>query len=189
VSDIDPVEAVLDALHDAGRNSRSDWRWPVLATVDETGRPRTRILVVRHFDDAAREIELHTDARSAKVRELAHNPDCSLLFFARTPMMQIRIEGRARVHRTGPVAEAAWARAPSGSVDNYAGDPPPGMAVSGPDAVERDPGPDNCAARAHFAAIRIAAGGADWLKIERERHLRARIDFTAEPPRCVWTAP
>lgn len=185
----DPVEHVLGALQDAARNEASPWRWPVLASRDETGRPRTRIMIVRHFDAEACEIELHTDARSAKRAELVHDPACALLFFDKKEMIQIRIAGTARLHREDEIAEAAWTRAPASSWSDYAGQPGPGAVIPAPARLERDPGPDGERARENFAAIRIALREGDWLHITEPEHRRARIDFTAEPAEWVWTAP
>lgn len=185
----DPVEHTVDALKEAAGDPRSPWRWPVLASVDETGRPRTRIMIVRHFDPDSCEIELHTDARSSKACELARNPACALLFFDKSQMIQIRISGTARLHRDDEIAGAAWARTARSSRKDYAGEPGPGAALSGPESFERDPGREGARARENFMAVRVRVETADWLHIREPEHRRARIDFTADPPERVWTAP
>ncbi|XBQ17124.1 MAG: pyridoxamine 5'-phosphate oxidase family protein [Oceanicaulis sp.] len=177
----DPAKTVLDLLTRAANDRRSPLRWPVLATRgDDDGWPGARMLVVRAFDRTTLQIELHTDRRSAKCAALQTDPACALLFFDKGAMVQLRVDGRARVHAGGdPAADAAFARAPEGSLDDYRG-PPPGAA---PDA----PGSDD--ARANFAAIRISLERADLLKISRDGHQRAFIDFRSEPPTVRGAAP
>ncbi|GIX31734.1 MAG: pyridoxine/pyridoxamine 5'-phosphate oxidase [Porticoccaceae bacterium] len=49
-----------------------------LATVDERGRPWQRIVLLKHFDE--RGFVFYTNLGSRKAREIAHNPQVSLLF-------------------------------------------------------------------------------------------------------------
>ena len=46
---------------------RSAFHTPVVATVDETGAPSQRVMVLRAADSAARTLRLHTDQRFGKV--------------------------------------------------------------------------------------------------------------------------
>lgn len=50
----------------------------ILATVDETGRPATRTVLLKQFDE--RGMVFYTNLESAKARHLATNPHASLLF-------------------------------------------------------------------------------------------------------------
>ncbi|MGX6649211.1 pyridoxamine 5'-phosphate oxidase family protein [Maricaulaceae bacterium MS644] len=169
----DPPRAVLDILTRAANEKKSPWRWPVLATKGGAY-PGARMLVVRAFNRAALEIELHTDARSAKLDELQAAPACALLFFDKGSMVQLRVDGRARILH-GEARDAAFARAPQGSMDDYRGRAP----GDDPDAPASAPSPD---AAANFAAISIRMERADLLVIARGGHERRFVDFTADPP-------
>jgi pyridoxamine 5'-phosphate oxidase len=67
-----------------------------LATVDERGRPSSRIVLVKQYD--ARGFTWYTNYDSDKGRQLAVHPHAALLFFWPELERQIRIEGR--VERT-----------------------------------------------------------------------------------------
>lgn len=170
----DPPRAVLDILTRAASEKKSPWRWPVLAT-QGGAYPGARMLVVRAFRRNALEIELHTDARSAKLDELRTSRACALLFFDKGSMVQMRVDGRARILE-GDARDAAFSRAPEGSMDDYRGRAP----GDDPDAPGSTQSGD---AAANFAAISVRLERADLLVIARDGHERRFVDFTADPPR------
>jgi len=67
-----------------------------VSTVDENGRPTSRIVLVKQFD--ARGFTWYTNYDSQKGQQLASKPFAALLFFWRELERQVRIEGR--VERT-----------------------------------------------------------------------------------------
>ncbi len=69
-----------------------------VSTVDERGRPTSRIVLIKQFDH--RGFTWYTNYDSQKGRQLEQNPHASLLFFWSELERQIRIEGT--VERTSP---------------------------------------------------------------------------------------
>jgi pyridoxamine 5'-phosphate oxidase len=69
-----------------------------LATVDAGGRPSSRIVLVKQFDE--RGFTWYTNYDSLKARQLRDRPYAALLFFWSELERQVRIEGR--VERTSP---------------------------------------------------------------------------------------
>jgi pyridoxamine 5'-phosphate oxidase len=69
-----------------------------VSTVDERGRPSSRIVLIKQFD--ARGFTWYTNYDSQKGRQLDGNPFAALLFFWSELERQVRIEGR--VERTSP---------------------------------------------------------------------------------------
>ncbi|MGZ8358402.1 MAG: pyridoxal 5'-phosphate synthase, partial [Telluria sp.] len=67
-----------------------------VSTVDERGRPTSRIVLVKQFDP--RGFTWYTNYNSRKSEELQNNPHAALLFFWSELERQVRIEGR--VERT-----------------------------------------------------------------------------------------
>jgi pyridoxamine 5'-phosphate oxidase len=63
-----------------------------VATVDASGRPSSRILLVKQFDE--RGFTWYTNYDSRKAQELRANPYAALLFFWSELERQVRIEGR-----------------------------------------------------------------------------------------------
>lgn len=64
-----------------------------LATASASGRPSSRVVLLKGFDD--RGFTFYTNYESRKGRELAENPYASLTFFYPTMERQVRIEGPA----------------------------------------------------------------------------------------------
>lgn len=69
-----------------------------VATVDQAGRPSSRIVLIKQYD--ARGFTWYTNYDSQKGRQLQANPHAALLFFWPELERQIRIEGR--VEHTSP---------------------------------------------------------------------------------------
>ena len=63
-----------------------------LATVDAQGRPHSRIVLLKQFDETG--LVFYTNYASDKGEELAHNPFAALNFFWPQLERQIRIEGK-----------------------------------------------------------------------------------------------
>ena len=62
----------------------------------------------RRVDAAAGSLWFHTDLRSPKFEELSAEPRLSLLGYDRAEGLQIRIEGRATLHRSGFEQRSLW---------------------------------------------------------------------------------
>lgn len=186
IAPADPARRVLDLLTRAANERGSPLRWPVLATHSD-GAPGARVVVLRAFDRAALTLDVHTDRRSPKCAEIAADPACTLVVFDPGRKVQMRIEGRARLHAgDDPVAEAGFRAASlaggEAGLADYSG-PPPGTDLDGPvDGADADP-------RANFAVIRIAILSADLLVLARSGHERWRVDFTVQPTQVTRLAP
>jgi pyridoxamine 5'-phosphate oxidase len=83
-----------------------------LATVDSAGRPDARIVLLSSFD--ARGFVFHTNYRSRKGEQLAHNPAAALVFWWDPLGYQVRIDGSAEP--TSPAeSDAYFAQRPRAS--------------------------------------------------------------------------
>ncbi len=162
---------------------RSPFHTPTLATLGEDGAPRARTLVLRGFDAAERCLRLHTDARSAKFTELSRDPRAELHLYDAGAQLQLRLRGRAGLHRGDGVADAAWAASRPFSRIIYAADPAPGMLVAAPPAVPADAD----SGRGDFAVILLRFDRLEWLWLCADGHRRAL--FTWEPEAMTWLAP
>ncbi|MFJ4472946.1 pyridoxamine 5'-phosphate oxidase [Streptomyces sp. NPDC089424] len=84
----------------------------VVSTADAEGRPSSRTVLLKHFDEAG--FVFYTNYDSRKAGDLAENPHVSLLFPWYTMARQVIVTGRAR--RTGRDETAAYFRTrPHGS--------------------------------------------------------------------------
>ncbi|WP_448578751.1 pyridoxamine 5'-phosphate oxidase family protein [Thermaurantiacus sp.] len=181
-SDLATAEAeVWKRLVRASRDRRSPWHTPVVATIGADGAPRARVMVLRACDPAAFRLRLHTDARTAKVEELAAEPRLSLVFYDAAAKLQLRLEGRGRIETRGDAADAAWAATRPFSRRCYTAPIAPGSWAPGPvsglprELEGREPTLEESAAgRAHFAILEVEALALEFLYLAVTGHRRGR---------------
>lgn len=170
---------------------RSPFHHPVLATVGPDGAPEARTVILRGCEPAAKALRFHTDARSAKVAELAARPRASLHFYDPAAKIQLRIRGEATLHRDDAVADQAWAGSRLFSRQCYGIVPGPGQpidaggAFSLPETTEEE----TAGGRAHFTAVVVAVKSLEWLYLATGGHRRALFAFDGGGPPARWLAP
>lgn len=167
--------AALDAaiwreLARAAADRHHDWRTPVLATVD-AGLPDARTVVLREVDAAARRIALYSDARAAKIGQLAVQPRATLLLWSKRLGWQLRLRLLVEVQTAGLAVSSRWARLKlSPSAADYLSALAPGAPLQSP--ADTPP----AEARAHFALLDAAVEAIDWLELHPQGHRRAAFD-------------
>ncbi|MCS6891195.1 MAG: pyridoxamine 5'-phosphate oxidase family protein [Rhodovarius sp.] len=161
----------------------SPFHTPTLATIGRDGAPRARTLVLRGFDPAARQLRLHSDARSAKLAEALADPRAALHVYDPRAQVQLRLEGRLSIHREDALADAAWAASRPSSRMCYAIEAAPGTPVASPPPAPRDPD----AGRPHFAVLMLRFHRLEWLWLDAAGHRRAL--FTFDPDSATWLVP
>ncbi|WP_349371359.1 pyridoxamine 5'-phosphate oxidase family protein [Salinarimonas sp.] len=158
------------------KDRRSPFHTPSVATIGLDGRPRLRTVVLRGVEPATARLRFHTDARADKVAELAADPRIALHAYDPQGKFQIRIEGRAIVHRDDALAEQAWRASRMTSRACYATEPAPGSAIGegGAFRLPADEG-EILAGRAHFCAVEVVAQTLETLYLAHDGHRRARF--------------
>jgi pyridoxamine 5'-phosphate oxidase len=111
MSSANPVTEFLNALERAA-NRQIDTAPVALATVDPSGRPSVRMVLLRGVDD--RGFVFHTNYTSRKATELSSNPHAAICVHWHSLEEQIRIEGRVE-QLPGPESDAYFASRPRGS--------------------------------------------------------------------------
>lgn len=182
-------------LEEGAASSASPFHTAVLGTVEE-GAPRLRTVVLRSADRAASRLLCHTDARSAKVRQIGDGAPVSWLLYDPECKVQLRLEGRARVHVDDALADERWRDSAIGSRRCYLVEPGPGAVLQRvgstlpeplrerrPDAEETAPG------RANFAVVAAEVDSIDWLYLTSDGHRRARFLRRGDHWQGDWVAP
>jgi pyridoxamine 5'-phosphate oxidase len=170
---------------------RSPFHHPVVATTGLDGSPQARTVILRGCDVASRVLRFHTDARSEKAREIAADPRTAMHFYDPGAKIQLRLSGRATMHRTDAAADAAWAGSRVFSRQCYGIEPGPGVAIDAgagftlPESTEQATQPG----RAHFTAVTLAVSQLEWLYLAAAGHRRARFGWADGTPQSAWLAP
>jgi pyridoxine/pyridoxamine 5'-phosphate oxidase len=155
-------------LADAVPNRRSPFHTPTLASLDDTGAPSLRTVVLRGFDADARSLRFHTDRRSDKARGIARDGRVMMHFYDAALHIQIRVAGQAMLHLDDAVADAAW----------EASRPSSRMCYAAP------------AASGAIAAVVIGFNRLEWLWLAAAGHQRARYIWDeAGHLTADWIAP
>jgi len=89
----DPIARIVDWLDHARRHEAEDAEAMSVATVDATGRPSLRMVLLRGID--ARGLVFYTNLTSHKARDLDANSAVALCFHWKTTARQVRVEGYA----------------------------------------------------------------------------------------------
>ncbi|MBO9198437.1 pyridoxamine 5'-phosphate oxidase family protein [Rhizobium sp. 16-449-1b] len=164
-------EAAWIDLELAGTDPNSGFRYVNLCTVDPDGHPQARLVVLRSANGQKRTIEIHTDTRSDKWREIGANPSVTLLAFDPARGQQLRLRGTAERHGPGsPVAADAWDRLSPWTRSTYAGGPPTGERSDAANAGDES-------GKVVFGVIVFRASELDWFQLERGANRRALFSY------------
>lgn len=173
------------ALSRGAADPRSPFRWPTLATVDDTGQPQQRTLVLREARPDESRLIFYTDRRTPKVVEAHGNSHAALHIYDPKKRVQLRLSGVAEIVLEGPAWDKAWTRTKEGRVLDYAAETIPGTPIADP----MDVGTQPTLASENFALLIFYYQLADFLSLGRDQHLRARVNFSVEPAQATWLVP
>jgi pyridoxamine 5'-phosphate oxidase len=173
-----------------GAAHQSGFHTPALATLGRDGAPRLRTVVLRGVDRELRTLRVHCDARSDKAAEIAADPRVSLHAYDPKAKLQVRIEGRARLHGEDDAARAAWGASRPMSRVCYGTSPGPGtpLPAGGAYAQPRD----DAAVEAGFPEFRVivlTAARLEFLYLARQGHRRALFTWDGDEAAATWLAP
>ena len=99
-------------LDDAGKSEPNDPNALALATVDETGLPNVRMVLLKGFDE--RGFVFYTNFESAKGREILGSMKAAMCFHWKSLRRQVRVRGPVEIV-TDAEADAYYATRPRGS--------------------------------------------------------------------------
>ncbi|HKL62346.1 MAG TPA: pyridoxamine 5'-phosphate oxidase family protein [Woeseiaceae bacterium] len=191
----DLLQRCWDYLEEGAGSARSPFHTAVLGSI-EAGAPHLRTVVLRSADRGACRVLCHTDARSAKARQIDAGAPVSWLLYDPQRKVQLRLQGQAAVHAGDALAEQRWRASAAGSRRCYLVEPGPGAVLASrgstlpealrhrrPEAEETAPG------WANFAVVAAAVESIDWLHLTADGHRRARFRRRADGWESDWIAP
>ncbi len=168
-------------LVEAGSTDRnSPAHTPTVGTVDETGAPQLRIMILRDASRDTRTLRFHTDLRSIKAAQVRNNGATSVLFYDMSAKLQIRMSGQTQLLPIGDVADAAWSNSTPFARRCYMAEAAPGLPIAGPSSglPEWIQGkkPDEAQLadyRPNFATMLVEIQSVEWLYLANAGHRRA----------------
>ena len=167
------LDRVWASLMTGAQPGRTPFTVLQLATTGLDGAPKVRCVILRGVDAERGAVSFFTDARSAKIEEIRHQPRVSLLGYDADAGFQIRLEGKATMDTEGPEKAAAWAACRSHTRALFQHPLPSGTPISGP--AEAAPADDVDGER-NFAVIVVSVIRIGWLDISgRHRQLKRRL--------------
>lgn len=167
-------------------------RLPGLATIDASGAPSARTVVLRAADGGRWVLRFHTDGRSAKAAEIEAAGRVACLFYDPVSKVQLRATGRAEIHRQDGVARAAWATADPVQRRAYLAVAAPGTPASGPTSgLPSDPLilADQEKGLAAFTVIDVQVERLEWLHLDGDGHRKAVIERREGKIISTWLVP
>ena len=90
---------IIGLLKRGVKDRKSCFHYTTLSTVDEKYNPRSRTVILRNFFEKKFLINIHSDSRANKVKEIEINSNVSLIFYDDKKKIQIRIKGNAKVKK------------------------------------------------------------------------------------------
>jgi hypothetical protein len=145
------------------------WRTPVLASIDSSGLPHARTVVLRNVDSDSQVLQFFTDSRSPKVTQLSTSPQAQIVFWSKALNWQLRVTAQITIETTGVAVDAAWRQVEqSPARQDYLSPLSPGDAL----AAEA---PKELGHSHHLAIISAKVTHIDWLSLSPEGHQRAEI--------------
>jgi pyridoxamine 5'-phosphate oxidase len=143
-----------------------------------------RTVVLRKVNTAEKTIAFHTDIRSGKWNELQENNNVSWLFYDVAGRIQIRLAGKATLHKDDEIANEAWLKSNANSRKIYMGEIAPSkysdLPTSGVPAAFESADPsitESEAGRKNFGTVITKVNWMEWLWLNSKGHRRAGFTY------------
>jgi len=144
------------------------FRYPSLASIEDNV-PVQRTVVLRDTT-ADFDLIMYTDERSDKISHFENNPNCSLLFYNHKKLLQVKVEGKIEMIKSGEEYDYHWSRVQGHSQKDFITKNPPGTPIDNPDHVDYNEDEH------HFCLLKLVPEHMEYLELKRPNHIRARFD-------------
>ncbi len=197
---LDTLDGVLEdawkMLLRGAKRSDDPFHCPVLGSTGQHG-CNLRTVILRQVLVPKRMLVCHTDARAPKADEIQVSERIAWLFYHPKKKVQLRIYGKATLHRDDSMADEQWAASGITSRLNYAARQPPGTPVAHPTSglpdILRNKVPsllESETVRPHFMAIACHFDAMDWLRLSLMGNRRARFAWDDKDGlQATWLVP
>ena len=159
------LDSIFKELKKGTQINSHPFRYTCLGTVDFSGNPQQRMVVIR--DISNNEITIYTDNRTEKVSEIKSNANASLLFYDYKKMKQLKLSGKITVDQSPD--KSLWNAIPAKAKKDYTTKNKPGTKIKNPEDISYTETFEN------FCVLKFAFTKMDYLNITRPNHVRAQF--------------
>ncbi len=173
---------------------RHPFHLPVFGTIDDN-QPNMRIVVLRRFWRKPPALAFHSHIGSPKIAQIEANPNVYWLFYHAEDRLQVRIRGKATIHKDGELHEEQWLSTELFSRRCYVGEPPSKFnktPTSGlPDnLIDREPTREESEqGKANFVVITSTIEEIDCLEMNVRGHRRSLFTWNDGELETKWLTP
>ena len=160
------LDSVFKELKKGTQINKHPFRYTCLGTVDASGTPQQRMVVIRDIKN--NEITIYTDLRTEKINDLKSNPKASLLFYDYKKLRQIKLSGTISIDESPN--ESLWNAIPAKAQKDYTTKEKPGTKISNPEEISYTEINNFCVLKFTFTKI-------DSLKLTRPNHVRTQFEL------------
>lgn len=142
-----------------------------LATLGVDKFARLRLVALRNVSEDLK-LTFFTDKRSKKVLHIKENNRVSLLFYHHKKMIQLRIEGIARIKENQFEIKKNWDAIPEASRKDYISKEAPGSSLENPDSLEFLKEGD------FFSIVEVEPFRIEYLRLKTSGHTKVKFEKT-----------
>ena len=183
-------------LKSAVKDRHHPYHTPVFSNISNNIRSKSRIIVLRNFDEEKLILNFHSDFRSPKIKDLQNNKQSSFLFYDSKIKTQLRIRTNSKINYKNNITKNAWGKttlssrkcylsmhAPSSITAKLNDGIPSHLKGIDPQLEESEKGYKN------FVVIQNKIVNIDWLHLSSSGHERLMIKFQKNIPFFNWIIP
>ena len=151
---------------------------------------KNRTMVLREFSPNERMLRFHTDYRSSKINQINLNPNASIHIYDPSEKIQIKLEGRAKLHYQDTITQMAWKNSKEMSKACYSFPLPPGTSLEDPTLCDIEPKKLVLeAGYQNFAVLIFKFHQLEYLYLMATGHRRALFSWYENKLSSSWLAP
>jgi pyridoxamine 5'-phosphate oxidase len=170
-------KAIWRLLARGAVDAKHAYRLCSIATVNEEGKPDTRMVVLRECYIPKKSLSFHTDIRSGKVSQFNLQPDVCMLFWDPKQSMQLRVYGKAVIHHLDEMTKQQISSLPAQQIALYGYSAKPGSMME----QEKESNFDETLIVQNFAWVRVSVHTLDALHLGRNGvHTRIQFSYDGE---------
>ena len=170
-------------------DSKSLFHTPTVSLLEQDT-IKNRTMVLREFSPNERMLRFHTDYRSSKIHQINLNPNASIHIYDPSEKIQIKLEGRAKLHYQDTITQIAWKNSKEMSKACYSVPLPPGTSLEDPTLGDIEPKKLVLeAGYQNFAVLIFTFHQLEYLYLMATGHRRALFSWHENKLSSSWLAP